>query len=74
MKEHNKKEDQASKEVSSLFQREGVNPLLGDLSRKYPPQFIQVTSVLLVLLNVNETWCSLVHWSMVLCTVMVHIM
>ena len=29
------------KEPSSLFQREGVHVLLGELSRKLPPQFLQ---------------------------------
>lgn len=28
-------------EPSSLFQREGVHMLLGELSRKFPPQFLQ---------------------------------
>ena len=39
---HKTKEDQGKKEVSSLFQREGVNPLLGGLSKKFPPQFFRV--------------------------------
>lgn len=30
-----------NKEPSSLFQREGVHMLLGELSRKFPPQFLQ---------------------------------
>lgn len=28
-------------EPSSLFQREGVHILLGELSKKFPPQFLQ---------------------------------
>ena len=30
-----------NKEPSSLFQREGVHMLLGELSKKFPPQFLQ---------------------------------
>lgn len=33
-------------EPSSLFQREGVHLLLGELSKKFPPQFLQQGQVL----------------------------
>ncbi|KAL9952698.1 hypothetical protein ACROYT_G039990 [Oculina patagonica] len=39
--EKTKSSKDPNKEPSSLFQREGVHMLLGELSRKFPPQFLQ---------------------------------
>ncbi|EDO46841.1 predicted protein, partial [Nematostella vectensis] len=36
-----KKEPAGNQETSSLFQREGVNLLLGELSRRFPPNFLK---------------------------------
>jgi len=39
--EKTKSSKDPNKEPSSLFQREGVHMLLGELSRRFPPQFLQ---------------------------------
>lgn len=39
--EKTKSVEDSKSEPSSLFQREGVHFLLGELSKKFPPQFLQ---------------------------------
>ena len=41
--------EKKTSQVSSLFQREGVNQLLNELSKKFPPSLIKVTIVEMVL-------------------------
>lgn len=43
-----------NKEPSSQFQREGVHMLLGELSRKFPPQFLQGQTSTGNLITINK--------------------